>query len=178
MGVCPECGSARAVAEFLADTREREALAAALRIDPRLAEPLLDYLALFAPPGRKIQTRKLVRLLTELCELLAPAQVTRNGVTCPAPVDYWRRAMEEMVTRRGGLTLPLSGHGYLQTVVFGLASKAGAVAERRAEEALRTRIGSDGPVQAGAIAADNAKPQRSAPPPGWKDALTKGGNHA
>jgi len=170
-GVCPACGSPRPLAEFLSDARERQALAAALRLDPRLADPLLAYLDLFAVPGKKLQSRKLVRLLTELHGLVSSAQVARNGVSCAAPVEYWRTGMEEVVARRDALTLPLTGHGYLQTVVFSLAGKAAGQSERKAEEDKRYRYARStegGPKSVGETL-DAVK--RSGPPAGWKDAL-------
>ncbi len=182
-GVCPDCGTVRPVSEFLADARARQALDAALRLDPRLADALLDYMGLFAPPGRKLQTRKLVRLLNELHDLVRSAEVTVNRVTYAAPVAYWRQGMEEMVARRDGLTLPLSTHAYLEKVVFGIASKAAGTAERKAEEQKAYRAGRDsngGPVSVAEVAGIQSEKKRSGPPPGWKEqALGKtprGGN--
>lgn len=178
-GVCPDCGCVRPVAEFLADARARQALDAALRIDPRLADALLDYMGLFAPPGRKLQTRKLIRLLTELNEMVSSAEVTVNRVSYSAPVAYWRQGMEEMVARRDGLTLPLASHGYLEKVVFGIASKAVGSAERKAEEEKGYRYGREGSGELTQVAEVAAPPKkkRSTPPPGWKDeAFKRGGS--
>lgn len=133
-GVCPTCGGVRPITEYLGEARERQALEAALRLDPRLADPLLEYLALFAPVGRKLASNKLVRLLTELHQLISAGTVSRGRVEYPAPVEYWRAGLEEMVARRDRLTLPLKSHGYLQEVVCGIANKAAAAAERKEEE--------------------------------------------
>lgn len=172
-GVCPECGTARPVSEFLADARERQALEAALRLDPRLADALLDYLSLFAPPGKKLQTRKLIRLLTELQEMVGAARVEVDRVTYAAPIDYWRMGMEEMAAKRGTLMLPISSHGYLRKVVFGIASKAAGTAQQKVEEQTRHRPRES---SGGLVQVTEQKP-RSGPPTGWKNkAFNKGGN--
>lgn len=133
-GVCPDCGTVRPITEYLSEARARQALHAALKLDPRLADPLLEYLLLFAPPGRKLAANKLVRLLTELGDMVGAGQVTRGHMTYATPTDYWRMGLEEMIARRDRLTLPLKSHGYLQEVVCGIANKAAGVTERKAEE--------------------------------------------
>jgi hypothetical protein len=170
-GVCPDCGTARPIAEYLSEARARQALHAALKLDPRLADPVLEYLALFAPTGRKLASNKLVRVLTELGELVAAGTVEHKKMTYSAPVDYWRLGLEEMLTARERLTLPLSNHNYLRAVVAGIATKAMGNGEQKREEALRNparRVGHDGgPVKV----AEKIKP--SGPPPGWKDQVLK-----
>lgn len=176
-GVCPECGGVRPIAEYLSEARARQALHAALKLDPRLADPVLEYLALFAPAGRKLASNKLVRVLSELGELVASGQVEHKTVVHAAPVDYWRMGLEEMLAARERLTLPLSNHNYLRAVVAGIATKAGGRQEQKQEEERRNpsrRTGQQGgPVQV-------VEKVRSGPPADWKEqALNKkGGNKA
>ena len=54
-----------------------------------------------------------------------------------APAVLWVAGIEQMLQQGERLTLPLASHGYLREVVYGLADKADAMAERQREEALR-----------------------------------------
>lgn len=174
-GVCPDCGGVRPLSEFLDAVRERQALDAALRMDPRMADGLLEYLDLFSPPGKKLQNRKLLRLLTELQELMSAGEVkAKDGRCWPAPLEYWRTALEDVSARRAGLTLPLNGHGYLQTVVVGIATKVGAKKETKREQsrANRPSTGSGELTQVGEVVA-RAAPKVTPPPGDWKEQCFK-----
>ena len=76
LGTCWACGETGPIELFLADAQARQALAAALRLPPELAELILPYLVLHAPvpaPGakrRRLEAGKLTRLLTELDALI------------------------------------------------------------------------------------------------------------
>jgi hypothetical protein len=119
-GVCPECGTARALPEFLADAAARAALAAALACPAELARLVVPYLNLHAPAGRRLRMAKLARLLEELAARFGAGTVTRGRETVAAPPAAWQRGLEEVLAAReaGTLTLPLAGHGYLDDVVF------------------------------------------------------------
>lgn len=167
MGVCPGCGAKFPLEAALQDARARQALAGALKIDARLADPLLSYLGLFsAADGRAARMDKLVRLITELAEPIARGQVSRNGITYGAPVDYWRQALEEVLARRDKLTLPLKGHGYLFEVCFGIASKATGQQERKAEE--RQSYRHNRPSSGAPVAVGEMVKKRGRPPENWK----------
>ncbi|MHB1273638.1 MAG: hypothetical protein ACYCZD_12890 [Rhodanobacter sp.] len=56
----------------------------------------------------------------------------------PATPSMWAAAIEQMIDARAKLRLPLSGHGYLMEVVFGLADQADAAAERTREADKRS----------------------------------------
>ncbi|MGP1666583.1 MAG: hypothetical protein ACTS5I_11865, partial [Rhodanobacter sp.] len=55
----------------------------------------------------------------------------------PAPASAWVAGIEQMLQQSDRLTLPLTAHGYLRQVVFGIADNADAVAEKTHEKALR-----------------------------------------
>lgn len=124
-GTCPDCGGARPLADYLADADARVALVAALACPAELARLIVPYLALHAPPSRRVQMRKLARLISDLTALISAGTVTRHGDSRPAPHTLWQAAIEQVLTVRdaGTLTLPLDGHGYLTAVAHGLAVK-------------------------------------------------------
>lgn len=114
-GTCPDCGSQRPLQDYLADTQARAALGAALDCPRELASLIVPYIALHAPPRRRMRWDKLTRLLRELADGIAAGTIRRDGDTWPAPPDLWRRGIEAVLAARdaGTLELPLDGHGYL-----------------------------------------------------------------
>lgn len=133
-GVCPECGVARPLPDFLADAEARAALAAALDCPAGLARLIVPYLQLHAPAGRRVAMGKLARLLRELTARVTAGTVQRGRETLPAPPEAWAHGLEEVLAAReaGTLVLPLSGHGYLDEVVFRTQAKAVAQGRRAA----------------------------------------------
>lgn len=102
----------------------------------KLLRPLLAYVGMFAPLKTEMRYERVAAVLAEVVNSIKAGIVRdTHGVTHAAPLDYWRQAFEEMAARRdaGSLKLPLKSHGYLHTVVIGLASKAAAAAERKTE---------------------------------------------
>lgn len=102
----------------------------------RLLRPALDYVGLFAPVKTEMRRERVAAVLRELSPLIHAGTVSdAHGREWPAPLDYWRQALEEMIARRdsGALKLPLKSHGYLTAIVVGLSSKAAAAAERHTE---------------------------------------------
>ncbi|MBK8508768.1 MAG: hypothetical protein IPL51_08985 [Candidatus Competibacteraceae bacterium] len=49
----------------------------------------------------------------ELNEAVSAAQIERDGRTHPAPVEYWKAAIDQMLDNRDKLSLPVKSHGYL-----------------------------------------------------------------
>lgn len=138
---CPCCGGRFSIEAALTDEAARTAVAAALKLPAPLGDLLLRYLGLFRAQGRALSWDRTTRLLRELLEPIQAAQVRRHGRTWPAPLDYWRQALEQMLERREQLQLPLKSHGYLFEIVAGMASKAEGRAEASREEARAAGIG-------------------------------------
>lgn len=158
-GICPSCGAAFDLPAALTDAEARQALAAALQLPERLARLVVPYISLHSAGTRKMAWHKLSRLLTELKVLVTDGTVSRRGVTYAAPLETWRRALDEVMMARdgGSLILPLDGHGYLEEVAWRLASKAAGQGERRKTDrrshlAYRT---SQGGMRAAATVADS-----------------------
>lgn len=126
---CPCCGASYGLEVLLADRSAREAVAAALALPSALGERLLRYIGLFRPRGRALSWDRAARLLSELNVAINAAQIERNGRTYPAPVDYWKAAIDQMLDGRDKLALPLKSHGYLFEIIVGLGQRA---SEKRA----------------------------------------------
>ncbi|MDH4275637.1 MAG: hypothetical protein OEW08_11400 [Gammaproteobacteria bacterium] len=148
-GVCPSCGAKFPLEAALQDARARQALAGALKIDARLADPLLTYLGLFSTAdGRAVRMDKLVRVISEVAEPIAAAKLEHNRRVWPAPIEYWREALEATLAQRDKLKLPLNGHGYLFSIVASIAARADGNKERRAETAKQNRAHTGKPAAA------------------------------
>lgn len=117
---------------FLVDEKYKKAMAIVARMDREVAETALTYLSLFRPAsGRSVTPGKALRLITELARMLAAPRIETAGrVARPCPPRIWCEAMEQMISRRDGLRLPLKNHNYLRQVAYGLADNADATAEK------------------------------------------------
>ncbi|SOZ12057.1 hypothetical protein [Cupriavidus taiwanensis] len=136
---CPVCRNALTLDVVFAHDGVRDAILHLVNAHPeagRLLRPLLAYVGLFAPVKTEMRYERVAAILGELVPMVHAGTVRdTHGQVWPAPMDYWRQALEEMVARRdtGGLKLPLKSHGYLTAIVAGLSNKTAASAERRTE---------------------------------------------
>lgn len=136
--VCPSCGFFGPPDAYLAEGAESRGILLALSAPAALAQPIQQYLRLFRPQQRALSSRRVVTLLEELLPMILEAKITWRGVVYPAPVEYWREAMDEMIVGRDRLDLPMKSHGYLLTIIAGYAKRADAASEVRANQ---TRAG-------------------------------------
>ncbi len=121
---CPGCGATHSIEILFTDRAAREAVAAALRLPANLGERLLRYIGLFRPQARSLSWDRAARLLEELQTIISAAEIERGGRVYPAPVDYWKTAIDQMLDHRDKLALPLKSHGYLFEIIIGLSQKA------------------------------------------------------
>lgn len=129
---------------LIANESAREAVMAALEVPPPLGKLLLQYVGLFRPTKYALGFDRVASLLNELLPMLKENVIERNGITYPAPLPYWREAIEQMLAARERLVLPLKSHGYLLEIIAGIASKAAGKVEARREEKLQTRTPTGG----------------------------------
>ncbi|WP_244190962.1 hypothetical protein [Ralstonia mannitolilytica] len=136
---CPVCRNPLSVDVVFAHEGVRDAILQLVNAHAegaKLLRPLLAYVGMFAPVKTEMRYERVATVLAEVVASIKAGTVRdAHGVTHAAPLDYWRQAFEEMAARRdaGSLKLPLKSHGYLHTVVVGLASKAAATVERKTE---------------------------------------------
>lgn len=111
----------------------REAVMHALALPASLGPLLVRYVALFRPAKRQLSFDRVARLLDELGKMIEAGSIERHSRTWPAPPDYWRMAIEEMLDRRDRLSLPLTSHGYLLEIIAGIGNRAEARVETKRE---------------------------------------------
>lgn len=135
--ICPCCQTDFPIEAGISDVAARNAIKRAFSLTP-LGDLLLGYVQLFRPAQRAMSMTKLVKLLDELLPMIQAGKIEHNKRLWPAPQDYWKTALEEIIARRDTLTLPLKGHGYLLTLIAATADKAAAKAETLQEMRRRT----------------------------------------
>lgn len=141
---CPSCGAMHSVEALLADANARRAVLAAADLPGGLGERVVRYVALFRPRERALSWDRAAKLLEEMAAAIAAGQIERDGRAYPAPHEYWRTALDQMLDGRAGLALPLKTHGYLYEIIAGQSRRADQRAAERAEvadERARAREG-------------------------------------
>jgi len=128
--VCPSCGFYGPPDAYMADVAASRALLLALSAPAPLAQQVQQYLRLFRPAQRALSSSRAATILEDLLPMILEAKITWRGVWYPAPVEYWRQAMDEMIVGRDRLTLPLKSHGYLLAIIAGYAAKADSANEQ------------------------------------------------
>lgn len=137
---CPDCGAQGHLSAFFADDEGKRLAAVLAAMPPELGRATIAYLGLFKPAKTALRLARAVKLAEELTALANAGTVCRDersGVRRPCTPTLWAAGIEQMLAQRASLTLPLENHNYLRAVVFGLADRADAEAERRKEELLR-----------------------------------------
>lgn len=122
---CPCCGEQFPIESGFADADGKRLAALLAGIEPKLGRAVVGYLRLFSPAKRGLRMTRAIRLVEELLDLVNAGTVqkdARTNETKPAPPRLWAAAIEQMVTGRDRLQLPLENHNYLRAVVWGIAS--------------------------------------------------------
>lgn len=115
------------------DVAARKAVAQAFKFTP-FGDLLLSYIGLFKPAQRALSMQRLTKMLDELLVDIKAAQITRNSHSYAAPQIYWQQAIEQMLTSREKLSLPLKSHGYLYEIIISYSNKAESMAEKKSEQ--------------------------------------------
>lgn len=141
--VCQNCGTCNSLDSLVPNADARDAITEIAAISGPLANALLRYLGLFRPAQRQLSFDRVATLLAELKPMVLEARVHRNGRAYAAPREVWIDAIDQILTARDRLTLPLKSHGYLLEIIAGQVNKAEATAEgkREAGRAGHTPVG-------------------------------------
>lgn len=162
---CPECGcQGHVVTFFVEEDGKRLAMTMAEMPTKELAKAVLGYLGLFKPPKSALRLQRAVKIAQEVAELVATGDVCkdeRTRVRRPAGPAAWTAGIEQMLAQRSAISLPLDSHGYLRAVVYGLADKQDAAAERKREDDARSGRHLERPV--GGTASVDVSPNRETP---------------
>ena len=138
---CPVCGAEFDLAVLFKSEESRRTFDRLTANCSPLKARLAQYAALAKPPKHKLDTDKALRIIKMLLPDIERGAITRNGRDWPAPLSAWAQAIDQMLERRnaGTLELPMKGHGYLYSILQGMADKAEAAAEQQREQDHRLR---------------------------------------
>lgn len=137
---CPVCDSAFPIAAGFAEADGKRLAVILAEFEPTLGRAMIGYLSLFKPGKTQLRLARAAKLAAEVKALVDEGSVAkdeRTGVRRQATPVLWTAGIEMMLAQRATLTLPLDSHGYLRAVVFGLADKVDAQAEREREKNLQ-----------------------------------------
>lgn len=151
--ICPCCQTDFPIEAGLNDVAARNAVKRAFSLTP-FGDLLLGYVQLFKPAQRSLSMVRLTKLLDELLPMIQAGKIEHKGRIWPAPASSWQMALEQMLSNRDSLALPIKSHGYLLTIIASAADKA----EARGEAAREIR-GQTGRAQQTEQTAKSAMPE-------------------
>lgn len=136
---CPICSTELTLAQLFAHEETQHAVARLAVVSMPLGARVLQYCTLFAPPKTRLTVPKQVKLMLQLLPDLERRAITHKGRLWAVPLALWAQGIDQMLAARdaGRLELPMSGHGYLYSILAGMADKHEAVIEAQAEAARR-----------------------------------------
>lgn len=137
---CPVCGTELDVSTLFAHEDHQRAFARLASVSIPLGARVLQYIGLFTPPKQRLTAAKKIKLLLQLLPDLERQAIQHKGREWVAPLQAWSAAFDQMLASRdaGRLELPMKGHGYLYSVLAGLANQHEARAEAETEALRRT----------------------------------------
>lgn len=141
---CPSCRYEFDLLTTMEEEGNHHALKALLNAAlPTLGARLMRYIQLFRTPKHRLTFAKEMTLLGQIVPEIQERRVHWKGRELPAQPKDWGAAIDHMLeaAQAGRLELPIKSHGYLRSIVVGLADKAeaaAAAAERQLEADKRT----------------------------------------
>lgn len=137
---CPACGAVASLDLLLAaEDGASEVVKIAGEMQPELWRLMVQYIALFRPARSKLSFARMATLLGELHPMIKNAIFERGGKQYHAPLNYWLAAIEQMLSQRDRLTLPLKSHGYLFEIMMSIDAKAIKDIEKTVTERSRSQ---------------------------------------
>lgn len=115
---CPCCGSVASLDLLLAaEDGAADVVKYAGELEPTTWRLMVQYLGLFRPTKTKLSWSRMASLLGELVPCIKQAEFSRGGQCFVAPRVAWEAALEQIISQRDRLTLPLRSHGYLLEIM-------------------------------------------------------------
>ncbi|GKS97012.1 hypothetical protein [Acidovorax sp. SUPP2825] len=174
---CPVCSAELTFEQLLGHMESGRTFDRLAAVSVPLGTLVMQYLTLFTPASQRLTNTKKLRLIDQLLPGLEARSITHKGRDWAAPLAHWAQAIEQMLTARAmdRLTLPMTNHSYLYTILAGMADKLEGQAEQQHEQELRTgprRASTNGPAAVGDVlqpaapsAAHTPRPAAAAPAP-------------
>lgn len=157
---CPECGAVHCLSQAMEDADGQRFINLMAELPPSVISPLIRYLKLFKPGKQSgLRWSRMYKLSVELAPMIKGAQVERNRMSYTAPAALWTQCMVELVDNPPEtLKLPLTGNGYLISMVANQADQGAAKAEKDREQKAKARSQYSQPMAAKAFIPEESKP--------------------
>jgi len=128
---CPSCGGIHSAEAWANDAQARQALKLVGELPGDISRRAMAYVALFRPlSGRGLSWAKALRLLGELEGLISMPHIHwKQQPARPNTATAWAQAMERVIERPPA-RLPLTSHGYLQSIAYEVANDRDRSKER------------------------------------------------
>lgn len=122
---CPKCGTTGDILLFVEAEQTRQTLRKLFAATP-VGLLVLRYVELHRPLHNAMNPARWNRLAVEVHELIEAGSLPYQGKAIPAGLAAWQYAVEEAYRQKeaGTLTLPLSGHGWVTSVIARYAPPA------------------------------------------------------
>lgn len=135
---CPKCATTGDVLLFVEAEATRVTLKRLFSRTP-IGLLVLRYVDLHKPATRDMSPDRWNKLATEVMDLVEQGNLQHQGRHISAPLEAWQYAVDEAYKQRdaGKLQLPLSGHGWITSVIAAYKPKPAAPAH--AAEQIPTR---------------------------------------
>lgn len=132
---CPICSTELTLVQLFAHEETQHAVARLAIVSMPLGARVLQYCTLFAPPKTRLTVPKQVKLMLQLLPDLERRAILHKGRLWAVPLALWAQGIDQMLSARaaGRLELPMTGHGYLYSILAGMADKHEAKAEAQTE---------------------------------------------
>lgn len=114
---CSACGAVHSLDALVANEAASQALNAALLINGELGRALIGYLGLFRPAKSSLTFERVATILNELSPMIISGKIQRDGREFSAPPEAWIYGINQMLTSRQTLKLPMKSHGYLLEII-------------------------------------------------------------
>lgn len=151
---CPECGAQFDLSQAMEDADGRRFVALLTELPPAVIKPLINYLKLFKPTKQGLKWSRMFKLAKELQPMIKRAQVEKNRMTYAAPVEIWARCMSDLVDNPPeSLRRPLTGNGYLLSMVANQSDQGAARAEKEQAKKIKERTSHSRPQSVAAFVA-------------------------
>lgn len=131
---CPACGATFSVDVWLANHEARLFVIAMAKAPSDITSRIPVYLGMFRRPGGSVGWAQALKILQDLIDLVAPGQVDVKGATRPSPPGMWAKGIDQLISQKGKIDLPLTSHGYLLSIVREMADKEDAARERHRDD--------------------------------------------
>lgn len=179
---CPVCSATLNFEQIASRLEADRTFDRLIAVSVPLGNIVLQYLTLFTPAKQRLTNSKKLRLIGQLLPDLERRAITHKGRDWPAPLPLWAAAMEQMLSARANdrLTLPMTGHTYLYSILAAQADKQEGAAEQQREQERRTgprpataNANANAPVQLAQALQPAPRPSAAPAPAGTSPAVRK-----